>query len=165
MKKGKNSNFFNGRLKKSIRVYRYDPEVRQRLFETQERSERTIILTGCWVKTGRNGHDLEVFVNKQTNIEKSSKQFSVPKEDQALEKHQSIVQLSWMSIPKSLWRPRLSPNKNLALSRANNSEFKNDLSITHELSITNPVLPWTSYNQFCYLYPYLLDLIFIQRFH
>lgn len=84
MKKGKNSNFFDGHLSdgnKTIRIYGYNRDVRRKLFGTQETANRTVLLSGCCVKTARNGQDLEVFVSKQTSVEESSKQFVVTKHD------------------------------------------------------------------------------------
>ena len=106
MKTGKNSSFFDGRLSdgnKTIRVYGYDPDVRRRLFETQEQTDGTVVLSGCSVKPERSGQQLEVFVNKQTTIEKSSKSFAVERKILKL-KSQSTVHLQWIITPKSQWR-------------------------------------------------------------
>ena len=81
MRKGKGSDYFDGRLSdgnKTIRVFGYDPEARKRLFNSQQQPPRTVLLSGCTVKTEKYGNDLEVFVNKSTTVKESSKSFSVP---------------------------------------------------------------------------------------
>jgi hypothetical protein len=84
MKTGKSSSFFDGRLSdgnKTIRIYGYDPDIRRRLFDTQQQADRTVVVSGCSIKPERNGQDLEVFVNKHTTIEKSTKTFTVAQEE------------------------------------------------------------------------------------
>ena len=82
-KTGKSSPFF-GRMPsdgaKTIRVYGYDPDARRRLFEIQEQTDRTVVISGCSIKPEHKGQELEVFVSKLTIIKKSCKNFPVPKD-------------------------------------------------------------------------------------
>ena len=104
MKSGAGSSFFDGKLsdsKKSIRVYGYDPDVKRRLFDAQTQQNRTIVLSSCAVKQSRNGTDLEVFVNKRTSIEPSTKNFSIPDSTLAVTEQVSLAR-NYPSTPKSL---------------------------------------------------------------
>ena len=81
MKKSGTCCFWDGELcdeQVTLRVYGYDPAVRRKLFDYQERG-CTINLSKCAVKEGRSGNGMEIFAGSVVGVEESGTDVDVEK--------------------------------------------------------------------------------------
>ena len=96
MKKSKRSPYFDGSIsdsKSSIRLFGFDPTVRDRLANF-ESSGVPVVLDKCEVKSSRLNDDLEVLVTPRTEMEKSDKTYHVVKQDGAFTQQGKEISLS-----------------------------------------------------------------------
>ena len=85
MKKTSTCSYFDGQLSDgntAVRVFGFDAGVRRKLLDFEERKQG-ITLSNCEIKRSRRGNELEILVNKRTEIAESEKVFKVEGETNA----------------------------------------------------------------------------------
>ena len=99
MKKGKSCSYFDGEIsdgKGSMRMFGFDSGVRRKLIEHQSQND-AVSLSYCEIKHARQGDQLEVLVNKFTEIEKRTKEFNVTKLDKKCDEVVELCQLQCLA--------------------------------------------------------------------
>ena len=75
---GKSRNF-DGELsdgKRKVRVVGFDSKVREKLFDCHGK-RKPVVVSNCQVKSGKYSSDLEIFVKKSTELQKSPTKFDI----------------------------------------------------------------------------------------
>lgn len=73
------SRYFDGELsdgKRKVRVVGFDSKVREKLFDSLGKRE-PVVVSNCEVKSGKYSSDLEIFVKKSTELQKSTTKFYI----------------------------------------------------------------------------------------
>ena len=88
MKQGGSCDYFDGSLtdgKATIRVYRFDPRIHEKLVKFHENKD-SLMISNCVIKPSQRGDQLEVRMTKYTDINKSDRALSVDLEGTTKEK-------------------------------------------------------------------------------
>lgn len=92
------SRYFDGELsdgKIKVRVVGFDSKVREKLFDSHGKRE-PVVVSNCEVKCGKYSSDLEIFVKKSTELQKSPTKFDITDSMFVTDEH--VVTIS--EIPK-----------------------------------------------------------------